>query len=179
MSEKMDQTENECDLPGDEISDYHHDPLIDFLQSIIRFAVRMLAILMTFVIVWGIGDVVYMLWHKLMQPPFMLLSINNIFETFGSFLAVLIAIEIFMNIRVYLGSRQIPVNIVIGTALMAVARKIILLDSEVLSPMMVLSIAAAILALGVTYWMVRKIDLGQERKDLCCTKPSSVKSRKV
>ena len=71
---------------------------MDLLNKIIRIAVKVLAVLMVIVIVWGIGDVIYVLYQRLMAPPFLLLSINDILATFGAFLAVLIAIEIFINI---------------------------------------------------------------------------------
>jgi hypothetical protein len=74
------------------------ETLIGFLQRVIHFADRILAALMTGVILWGIGDVVWMLYNQLMAPPFMLLHINDILATFGAFMAVLIAIEIFINI---------------------------------------------------------------------------------
>ena len=88
------------------------EPLIIFLQKIIHFSVRLLAILMTFVIIWGVGDVVYELYKSLIRPPFMLLNINDILATFGAFMAVLIAIEIFINITVYLEEDVIHIKIV-------------------------------------------------------------------
>ena len=41
------------------------DQLQRSLQSVIRFAVRILSILMTFVILWGVADVAYVLWENL------------------------------------------------------------------------------------------------------------------
>ncbi|MCB0526819.1 MAG: phosphate-starvation-inducible PsiE family protein, partial [Saprospiraceae bacterium] len=110
------------------------EPLIIFLQKIIHFSVRLLAILMTFVIIWGVGDVVYELYKSLIRPPFMLLNINDILATFGAFMAVLIAIEIFINITVYLEEDVIHIKIVLATALMAIARKVIIFDYDKLSP---------------------------------------------
>jgi len=43
----------------------------------------------------------------------MLLKISDILSTFGAFLAVLIAIEIFINIRMYLTADVIPVRLVV------------------------------------------------------------------
>lgn len=43
----------------EEIPDEHDDPLIQFLRKTIRLTVKILAILMTLVIIWGIGDVIY------------------------------------------------------------------------------------------------------------------------
>ena len=111
---------------------------------------------MVFVIIWGIGDVLYVLYQRLSAAPFLLLDVNDIFQTFGAFMAVLIAIEIFINIRLYLGSNQLPVQLVVPTALMAIARKVIILDFDKVGPQYVMGIAAVVLALGLTYWLMTK-----------------------
>ncbi|GAA3965596.1 phosphate-starvation-inducible PsiE family protein [Allohahella marinimesophila] len=131
------------------------DPLFRGLHLIIRFAIRVLAVLMVAVILWGVGDVIYIIYERLATPPFLLLTINDIFYTFGAFMAVLIAVEIFINIRLYLGTNVFPVQLVVATALMAIARKVIVLDFATLTPMYLLGIAATTLALGVTYWLLR------------------------
>ncbi|MGM0769161.1 MAG: phosphate-starvation-inducible PsiE family protein [Pseudomonadota bacterium] len=132
------------------------DPLFRGLHRVIRFAIRVLAVLMVAVILWGIGDVIYIIYDRLITPPFLLLNINDIFYTFGAFMAVLIAVEIFINIRLYLGTNVFPVQLVVATALMAIARKVIVLDFETLTPMYLIGIAATTLALGVTYWLLRQ-----------------------
>jgi uncharacterized membrane protein (DUF373 family) len=142
--------------PGHDLHIEHEDPTIRFLHRIIRVAVKILAILMVLVIVWGIGDVVYVLYQRLTEPPFLLLQINDILATFGAFLAVLIAIEIFINISMYLSTNVIPVRLVIATALMAIARKVIIFDYENITPAFVYGTAAVVLALGVTYWLIAK-----------------------
>jgi len=111
---------------------------------------------MVLVIVWGIGDVIYVLYQRITSPPFMLLSINDILATFGAFLAVLIAIEIFINISMYLKTDVIPVRLVVATALMAISRKVIIFDFEKITPPFIIGTAAVVLALGVTYWLISK-----------------------
>ena len=118
----------------------------------------MLAALMVVVIVWGIGDVIYVLYQRLMAPPFLLLSISDILATFGAFLAVLIAIEIFINITLYLKTNVIPVRLVVATALMAISRKVIIFDFGEITPLFVLATAAVVFALGITYWLITKKD---------------------
>ncbi|MEL7046454.1 MAG: phosphate-starvation-inducible PsiE family protein [Pseudomonadota bacterium] len=142
--------------PGHSLHLEHEDPTIRFLHRIIRVAVKILAVLMVVVIVWGIGDVIYVLYQRLTEPPFMLLQINDILATFGAFLAVLIAIEIFINISMYISDNVIPVRLVIATALMAIARKVIIFDFENITPPFVYGTAAVVLALGITYWLVTK-----------------------
>lgn len=142
--------------PGHDLLLEHEDPTIRFLHRIIRGAVKVLAILMVMVIVWGIGDVVYVLFQRLTHPPYLLLQINDILATFGAFLAVLIAIEIFINIRMYLSTNVIPVRLVVATALMAIARKVIIFDFDTITPPFIYGTAAVLLALGITYWLITK-----------------------
>ena len=91
-----------------------------------------------------------------MAPPVLLFNVNDIFKIFGAFMVVLIAIEIFINIRLYLGSNTLPIKLVIGTALMAIARKVIVLDLANTTSIYVFAIASVVLALGIAYWLVGK-----------------------
>ena len=130
------------------------DPLIATLQKLIRFAIRILAVLMTAVIFWAVADVLLVLYEKLSEPPVFLLDMTDIFQVFAAFLAVLIAIEIFANITLYLRDDVIHVKLVVATALMAIARKVIVLDLSILEPAYLYAIAAIVIALGVTYWLL-------------------------
>lgn len=132
----------------------NEDPLIDRLHWVIRQAIRLLAVLMVAVILWCVADVVLVLYEKLSKPPIMLLDLNDIFVVFAAFLAVLIAIEIFANITLYLRDDVIHVKLVLATALMAIARKVIVLDLSVLEPSYLFAIGVIVLALGITYWLV-------------------------
>ena len=111
---------------------------------------------MVLIIFWGIADVVYVVYEKLSIPPYFILDAEDILQTFGAVMLVLIAVEIFINIRLYLGSNVIPVELVIATALMAVARKIIVLDLKIVSAEQIVGLALVTLALGVSYWLVRQ-----------------------
>lgn len=157
----MNQNKSEISEPelGHDLHDLylgHEDSTIRFLHRVIRLSVKMLAVLMVLVIIWGIIDVVYVLYQGIVQPPLMLLRVPDIFAIFGAFLAVLIAIEIFINISMYLSTNVLPAKLVVATALMAIARKVIIFDFDKISPHFVYGTAAVVLALGVTYWLITK-----------------------
>ena len=139
-----------------ELSMEDKDPIIRRLHQIIRLGVKVLAVLMTLLILWGIGDVVWIMVQRLREPPFLILRIGDILATFGGFLAVLIAIEIFLNITLYLRDDVIHVRLVIATALMAIARKVIVFDFKEIGHQYVYATAAVVLALGITYWLLSK-----------------------
>ena len=140
----------------EELPTEHDDPLIAFLHKAIKFAVRILAILMVVVIFWGVADVMYVMYKQLIEPPFLLLNISDIFKTFAAFLAVLIAIEIFQNIVLYLRTDVIPLKLVIATALMAIARKVIIIDFDEVASMYIFATGVVVLALGITYYLLGK-----------------------
>jgi uncharacterized membrane protein (DUF373 family) len=91
---------------------------------------------------------------RLLAEPRGLLQISDILATFGAFMAVLIAIEIFVNIISYLREDVIHVRIVLATAMMAIARKVIILDYNTTSPQYIYATAAVVAAMALAYWLV-------------------------
>lgn len=134
------------------------EPILNALRWVIKMMVRTLAVLMTGVIILGVVDVAWTLHQKAMQPPLFVLEIKDILASFGAFMAVLIAIEIFVNIVLYLRDDVIHVKIVMATALMAIARKVIILDFDTVDAQYVWAIAAVVLAMSIGYWLVHQID---------------------
>lgn len=140
----------------EELSPDDPDPQVRILHRIIRALIRVLSLLMVLLIIWGVVDVIYVFYLKIIAPPFFLMTVDDIFSLFGAFLVVLIAIEIFVNIRMYLGTNVVPVQLVLATALMAIARKVIVLDLKEFSAEYMFALAAVTVALGVTYWLVSR-----------------------
>jgi len=139
------------------------DPMINVLHRVIRGAVRVLAVLMVVTILWGVVDVTMVLYGQVLRPSFEELHARDIIVTFGAFLAVLIAIEIFLNITLYLRDDVVHVKLVVATALMAIARKVIVFDFAKIDPMEILGTGAVVLALGIVYWLMdRKMVWGEE-----------------
>jgi uncharacterized membrane protein (DUF373 family) len=80
---------------------------------------------------------------------------TNLFKIFGLFLNVLIALEILENITGYLKKHVLQVELVIVTSLIAVARKIIILDLKTTEGIEVIGLAIAILSLSISYLIIR------------------------
>ncbi len=139
-----------------ELDPDHEDPVVRFSNRVIRQCVRMLSIIMVVVIVFAILDTGYAFFVKLVSPPVYILEVSDILAIFSAILMVLIAIEIYSNITLYLTADVIHVKLVVATALMAVARKVIALDSKDTESEYFLAYAALGLAFGVTYWLLSR-----------------------
>jgi len=84
-----------------------------------------------------------------------------VFQTvFGAIFTVIIALEFKRSLLVATERRfgVVQVRVVVLIAMLAVVRKVIILDLNDTEPAKVLALAAAILALGIVYWLVRDQD---------------------
>ena len=148
--EKM---EPENITPGSDEQDAGEERFVHWLRYAIRAAVRVLAALMIVVIWLGVGDVIYIMHMRMMAHPYHLIDISDILATFGAFMAVLIAIEIFINVVSYLREQIVHLETVIATAYMAILRKVIVLDYKEMSAEYVYATAAVVFALSIGFWL--------------------------
>lgn len=137
--------------------DKEEDRFLWGLRTIIHLCLKVLGLLMVLVIVSGVIDVGWTLYERLVKPPVFILTIGDVLATFGAFMVVLIAIEIFQNIILYLRDDVIHVKIVVSTALMAIARKVIILDYDTLEPVYIWATGVVLLATGAAYYLVYRI----------------------
>jgi uncharacterized membrane protein (DUF373 family) len=129
---------------------------IKFIENLVS---KCLAIAMVIVTLVAVIDLCIILASQLLSPPYGFFKITLI-EVFGLFLNILIALEILENITAYLRNHSIQLELVIITALTAVARKIIIFDKS--SGADLTSLALAIFALSISYWIVRNVKSQRE-----------------
>lgn len=139
-----------------ELDPHHEDWVVRISNRLIRQGVRLMSILVVVVILFAIFDTGYVIYSKLLTPPFMILDVGDLLDVFSAELVVLIAIEIYSNVSLYLTADVIHVKLVVATALMAIARKVITLDDKELDALYFLGYSGLGLAFGVTYWLLSR-----------------------
>ena len=80
---------------------------------------------------------------------------KTLIEIFGFFLNILIALELLENITVYLRKHLVQLELVLTTALIAVARKIIIFDPGKYEKVDLIALGIAIICLAVSYFLIR------------------------
>lgn len=127
------------------------------IEGIERIVSKILSLGMIFVILIAIAQLSYSLSQKILitlsQPSNESFN-TTLFELFGLFLNVLIALEILENITAYLRKHVIQVELVIVTSLIAVSRKIIILDLEKKGSDDLIALAVAVFSLSVSYLII-------------------------
>ncbi|KAB8334793.1 hypothetical protein SD80_008975 [Scytonema tolypothrichoides VB-61278] len=130
------------------------DSFIHSIEKIEVVVSKLLSLFMVIVIIASIFDLGVFLVQELFTTPHG--KFNAIlFEIFGLFLNILIALEILENLTGYLKKHVLQVELVIVTSLIAIARKIIILDLRKVTGIDIIGLGIAILALSISYLIIR------------------------
>jgi uncharacterized membrane protein (DUF373 family) len=82
---------------------------------------------------------------------------EGLIAVLGDLLNLLIAIEVLQNITSYLRRHVVQIELVLLTAITAVARKVIVLPPNAENkPLLVVGLGVAVLCLAAAFWMVRR-----------------------
>ncbi|MTJ11369.1 hypothetical protein FJR11_01900 [Anabaena sp. UHCC 0187] len=131
--------------------------LIETVEVIVS---KLLSLLMVVVIFATLGDLAIFIGQEILSPQGSFSK--TLFQTFGLFLNVLIALEILENITGYLKKHVLQVELVIVTSLIAIARKIIILDLKVTEGIEIIGLGIAILSLSISYLIIRSSNSKKE-----------------
>jgi uncharacterized membrane protein (DUF373 family) len=126
--------------------------LNNFEKTIIYSLIGMMAI----VILISTVELGVLIIKDIFSPPRYWLGIDQLFEIFGFFLIILIGVELLETIKAYLAENVIHSEIVLEVALIAIARKVIILDVKDYEPLAVIGTASLILAIAVSYFLIKR-----------------------
>lgn len=121
-----------------------------------RIIIVVLLVTLAIVVALATVDLVWIVAKNVMTPPILLLEVDELLNVFGFVLLVIIGIELLETIKAYLIEHVVHVEIVLEVALIAIARKVIVLDTEKYTPSMLIAFAALILALALGFYLERK-----------------------
>ena len=115
-----------------------------------------LAVMMALAIMVATLQLAWVFVIGLLQAPFDALTVAELLDLFGVFMIVLIGLELLETVKMPPAEQRIRVEAVLLVAMIAVARKVILLDLKDLPALTLLAIAALILALTGGYALMRR-----------------------
>jgi len=135
-----------------------------WLRTFEHTIIRSLIVMMALIIFISTVELGYLLVKDIISPPIFFLEIEELLELFGFFLLILIGIELLESIKAYLQDQVIHSEIVLEVALIAIARKVIILDLKEYNSTTILGIAALIITIAGAYYIIRR----KIRVDLSC-----------
>ena len=114
-----------------------------------------LVVLMGVVVISATIELAVHLFKDLVEPPGLILGVSELFDLFGMFMMVLIAIELMSSIYMYCVDKVVYIEMMFLIAITAVTRKIVVLDAKSIEPISVIGIAAILIALVAGYYVVK------------------------
>jgi len=139
---------------------------MDYIGRFQRVFMGVLMVMMGLVVLASTIELAYLLAVDLISPPFLILDIDELLNIFGYFLLVLIGIEILETLRIYAEEQAINVQVVFMLAMIAIARKVIIIDVKTMPDLTLIGIGAIIIALSVGYFLVKKSQTEESCKRL-------------
>jgi uncharacterized membrane protein (DUF373 family) len=158
--------------------------MLDVVNKFEKFFYGALIVMLMIILVFALGELAYTIIVSLtnpgsptnasnvtnLLPAYGLLENKELLNVLGIFLLVLIGIELLDTMMEYFRENAIHVEIVVLLAIIAIARKVILLDPSQMDGVELIGIGVIILGLSGAYFLIRKAGFtigskGIERKE--------------
>ncbi len=149
--------------PGDGKEQAMTNRILGLLELFEKAVVVFLVGLMVLTVALATIELGILLVRDIAAHPRYLLGIDELLDVFGMFLLVLLGLELLETIKAYLIEHAIHVEVVMVVALIAVARKVIILDVKEMESMTLFAIGLIILTLSVGYYLISRIFQGRQR----------------
>ncbi len=116
-------------------------------------------LVISIILILSFIDIVYEIKRHILAPPRFIINSSGLMDLFSLLLLLLIGLELLETIKAYLKDDIIHVESIILVSIIAIARKVIVWDFNKYSFEELLSLAAMIICLGGTYFLIKKVDV--------------------
>jgi len=131
--------------------------MFSILKKIEKVMIRALMVMMALVLGLATLDLGWLIIKDILTPPYVILSVSQLLDIFGLFMLVLIGIELLETImKTYITQDQPHYEVVLSVAIIAIARKVIILDVKEVDSLSLIGIASIVLALTAGYFLMKR-----------------------
>ncbi len=145
--------------------------MIEIVNKFEKIVYALLMAFLMFVLAASLLELVWYIFQSLTNEPLYLLESHELITVLGAFLLVLIGVELLDTIKAYFSENTIHVEIVVLLAIIAIARKVILLDPTTASGIdfgiELAGIGVIVLGLSGGYYLIKRagITIGPAQPD--------------
>jgi uncharacterized membrane protein (DUF373 family) len=132
--------------------------MLMFLKRFERLIAWILAGLLVFVILLATLDLTAnLIRNAISLAPSFLTGVDQLLDLFGLFLIIVLGLELLETVKAYLQEDLIHVEVVLIVAIIALARKVIILEIKEPSPLALIGLAALVIALAASYRLIMQV----------------------
>ena len=121
--------------------------------------------MLALVVLLATVDLGWIILKDILTPPLFLLDADELLELFGAFLLVMIGLELLDTVKIYITKKTIHVEVVLLVGIIAISRKVVILEPKGMDAMTLIGIAAIIFSLTLGYYFVK---LSAHKEPLIC-----------
>lgn len=137
--------------------------MFEHINRMQRYIYIVLAVMLLIVIIISVFELIELLVLNLIgDASYLRLDTMGILDFFEYFLLILIGIELLESIKSFIIDNTIHIDIILILAIIAVARKVIVIDYAQNDPFLLMGTAALVFALCAGYFLVKKADMGKK-----------------
>jgi len=140
--------------------------MLSYMKKFERLVIFMLMVLMALVVFLSVIELAWIVLKDMVSPPFILLKIDQLLEIFGLFLLVLIGIELLDTIEAYIQENVVHAEVVLMVAIIAISRKVIIMDIKKIASATLMGIGVVIIALSIGYYLVKRCYHEEKQQDV-------------
>jgi len=129
---------------------------MQYPEKVERVVVVSLLIMMALVVCLSTVELGWFIIKDVITPPIFLLEIDELLDIFGMFLLVLIGVELLETVKMYLTQKTVHVEVVFMVAMIAIARKVIILDIKELPSLTLIGIGVIVVSLSAGYYLLTR-----------------------
>jgi len=134
---------------------YFKGSFIDITSTVGKYIIKTVVVLMTFSLVLGTGQLMYVLYTTIVNPPYaFLIDVKELYSIFKLCLIIVVGYELLKSLLLIIDSDSIPVSPIISIGIIAIVNKVITLDFQTTDGYTIAGMAALILALAVARFLV-------------------------
>ncbi len=130
--------------------------MLEYLKIFEKVIIVILILMMAIVVLFTTIEMGHSIIGNVIASPMSLLGNNHLMKIFGDFLLILIGAELLETTKLFLTDKMIHVEVVILVAIMAIARKVIILDTTKLPSLTLFGIGFIIIALTAGYYLIKR-----------------------
>lgn len=140
--------------------------MLNLMKQFEKHIIQILMVMMALVLALATLDLGWLIVKDLMEQPYFMLSIEQLLDIFGLFMLVLIGLELLETVmKTYQSPGKSHYEVVLSVAIIAISRKVIILDLNETDGLSLLGLAATIVALTLGYFLIKQAKKGNSRPD--------------
>ena len=118
----------------------------------------LIGIILSLLVLLVIFKLIYYIFSLIYFKPLERFAASSVKDMLGDILLVFVLIELLRTVYVYITNQDVYINALIEAALIAVLRKIILVEVENLSALYILSLSLLFAIIAIVYIFISKKD---------------------